>query len=241
MVGTGPGDAADLSPRALQALQEARVIVGYKTYIQLLDPLLIREKEVISTGMTGEVDRCRQAIARAREGNSVALVSSGDPGVYGMAGLALELLEQEGLLETLAVEIIPGITSATAAAARLGAPLMHDFVVISLSDLLTPWELIEKRLALAAAGDFVIVLYNPASHKRTGQLARAREIMLPHKRPDTPAGIVRNAYRAEESVTVTDLEHLLEYPVDMLSIVIVGNRETRLAGRFLVTPRGYRL
>lgn len=241
MVGTGPGDVADLSPRAYQAIRQAGVVVGYKTYIRLIASLLSPAQEIISTGMTREVERCREAIRRAQDGKTVVLVSSGDPGVYGMAGLVLEMLEREGLLDALEVEVIPGITSATAAAAKLGAPLMHDFAVISLSDLLTPWALIEKRLSLAARGDFVLVLYNPASNKRTGQLARAREIILSHKSPDTPVGIVRNACREGETLVVTDLEHLPEHAVDMLSIVIVGNRDTRRAGRFLVTPRGYRL
>ncbi len=240
MVGTGPGSAEHLSPRALRALREAELVVGYKTYIQLIAPL-VEGKKIISTGMTREVDRCREAIQRAREGQKVALVSSGDPGVYGMAGLALELLQRENLLDRVEVEIIPGITSATAAAALLGAPLMHDFVVVSLSDLLTPWEVIEKRLVLAAQGDFVVVLYNPASHKRTSQIIRARELMLRYKKAYTPVGIVRNAYRKGEDVVITDLEHLLDYPIDMFSIVIIGNNQTQRMGNFLVTPRGYTL
>lgn len=201
----------------------------------------MEDKEVISTGMTREIERCAQAIDRAREGALVALVSSGDPGVYGMAGLVLELLEKEGLLNEIDVEVVPGITSATAAAACLGAPLMHDFVVISLSDLLTPWDLIVKRLELVAQGDFVVVLYNPASHKRTEQIKTAREIMLRHKAPQTPVGIVRNAAREGQEATITDLEHMLEHPIDMLCTVIIGNQGTRRVGDYLVTPRGYRV
>lgn len=240
MVGTGPGSSEHISPRAKAALQECDVVVGYKTYIELIASL-VEGKEIISTGMTREIDRCGQAIARVREGQGVVLVSSGDPGVYGMAGLALEMLHREGLLGRAEVEIVPGITSATAAAARLGAPLMHDFAVISLSDLLTPWEVIEKRLEMASAGDFVTVLYNPASHKRVNQIGIARDIMLRHKPSATPVGIVRNAQREGETVIITDIEHMLEHDIDMLTIVIVGNSNTRRLGDYLVTPRGYRI
>ncbi|MGB9803538.1 precorrin-3B C(17)-methyltransferase [Desulfofundulus sp.] len=240
MVGTGPGNIEHLSARALRALKEAGVICGYKTYLELIYHV-VEGKEIISTGMTREVERCCAAIQRAREGEKVALISSGDPGVYGMAGLALELLQRENLLGQVEVEIIPGITSATAAAALLGAPLMHDFVVVSLSDLLTPWEVIEKRLTLAAQGDFVVVLYNPASHKRKTQISRARELLLQHKKAGTPVGIVYKAYRDGQNVIITDLEHMLNHPIDMFSIVIIGNNQTRRMGNFLVTPRGYEL
>lgn len=239
-MGTGPGELAQLSCRALAALKEAEVIAGYRTYIELITGLL-EGKEVISTGMTREVERCNQAIDRALEGKKVALVSSGDPGVYGMAGLVLELLEKRGALESLDLEVVPGITSATAAAARLGAPLMHDFVVISLSDLLTPWEVIVRRLELAARGDFVVVLYNPASKKRKEQIRTAVGILQEQRGGGTPAGIVRNAFREDEELILTDLAHLLEHPVDMFSTVVVGNSQTRVIGRYLVTPRGYRV
>ncbi|RJQ29441.1 MAG: precorrin-3B C(17)-methyltransferase [Peptococcaceae bacterium] len=240
VIGTGPGNLEHLSRRALQALAEAEVVVGYKTYIGLIAPLL-NDKEVVSTGMTREIERCKLAIDRARQGENVALVSSGDPGVYGMAGPALELLAREDALAEIEVEIIPGITSATAAAARVGAPLMHDFVVISLSDLLTPWEIIEKRLDLAARGDFVTVLYNPASQKRIRQVQVAREILLAYKGPQTPVGIVRNAGREEEEIILTDLDKMLEYRVDMFTVVIIGNSRTYRAGNYLITPRGYQV
>lgn len=240
MVGTGPGNPAYLSPRARQVLEEAEVIVGYRTYLKLVEEMM-GEKEVISTGMTREIERCLLAARRAASGQKVALVSGGDPGIYGMAGLVLEIIEREGLFPQLEVEVVPGITSASAAAALLGAPLMHDFAVISLSDLLTPWPLIERRLELAAAGDFVVVLYNPASHRRTGQIRRAREILLKYKSNRTPVGIVRNAYREGQEVIITDLENLLNHPIDMLCTVIVGNSQTRLANGFLITPRGYEL
>ena len=214
--------------------------MGYKTYIDLIADLL-GDKEVVSTGMTREVERCNLAVDRALGGAHVALVSSGDPGVYGMAGLALELLEKRGVLESIEVAVIPGITSATAAAACLGAPLMHDFVVISLSDLLTPWEVIEKRLELAARGDFVVVLYNPASKKRREQIKIAVRILLAHKDAATPVGIVRNVTRIDESKTLTDLGHMLEHPIDMFSTVVIGNSQTRVSGGYMVTPRGYRV
>lgn len=229
-----------MSIRAREALAGAEVIVGYITYIDLIRDF-IGEREVISTGMTREIERCRKAVEVASAGRRVAVVSSGDPGVYGMAGLVLEIMEAQGLLGVIPVEIIPGITSANASAAKLGAPLMHDFAVISLSDLLTPWETIAKRLEAAARADFVIVLYNPASKKRTWQIEKAQEIFLRHKPPTTPVGIVKNAARAEETVVITDLQSMLAHPVDMLSTVIVGNRSTRQAGDFMITPRGYQV
>jgi precorrin-3B C17-methyltransferase len=221
-------------------LQAADVIVGYKTYIDLIKNL-IESRKVISTGMTKEKERCEAAIEQALAGRRVAVVSSGDPGVYGMAGLILELLAEKNQLKTVPVEIIPGITSATASAARLGAPLMHDFVVLSLSDLLTPWETIEQRLEAAASADFVIVLYNPASKKRDWQIKKTREIFLRYKDPATPVGIVRNVARSDEKAYITDLAGMLEQPIDMLTTVIVGNKSTKQVADFMVTPRGYAL
>lgn len=218
----------------------AEVIVGYTTYIDLIRDY-IGNREIVSTGMTKEIDRCRKAVELASSGRRVAVISSGDPGVYGMAGLVLEIMEAKELLGVIAVEIIPGITSATASAAKLGAPLMHDFAVISLSDLLTPWDTIEQRLEAAARADFVIVLYNPASKKRTWQIEKAREIFLRHKPSATPVGIVKNAAREEENLIITNLQNMLTHPVDMLSTVIVGNRSTRRAGDFMITPRGYQI
>jgi precorrin-3B C17-methyltransferase len=240
VVGTGPGELAQLSQRAVKALSEADVIAGYKTYLELIQDI-IAGKEIISTGMTREIERCEEAIRRARAGAQVALVSSGDPGVYGMAGLVLELLERDGALEEIDVDIVPGITSATSSAAILGAPLMHDFTVISLSDLLTPWEVILMRLEMASRGDFVVVLYNPASKKRTEQVRTAREIMLGHKSPATPVGIVRNAARDKQETVITDLERMLEHPIDMFTTIIVGNSRTRRIGKYMVTPRGYQV
>jgi len=238
VVGIGPGDREQMSLRAYNVIKEAEVIIGYKTYIELIGDLT-EGKEVISSGMTREVERCLQAIEMAAAGRYVVMVSSGDPGIYGMAGITLELVEKREMADRIDVEIVPGITSANAAAASLGAALMHDFAVISLSDLLTPWELIEKRLEAAAVGDFVTILYNPMSKKRTEQIKRAREIFLRFRSPDTPVGIVRNAKRSGEVVTRTDLEHFLEYPIDMFTVVLIGNSQTYHTDNFMITPRGY--
>jgi len=235
VVGLGPGSADLLTPRAAGALREAQVIVGYAPYLDLLGDLLLG-KVVYPSPMRKEIERCRLAVELACAGKKVAVVSSGDPGVYGMAGPVLEVLGKR----ELAVEIIPGVTAATAAAAALGAPLNHDFAVISLSDLLTPWPVIEKRLVAAASGDFVTVLYNPKSKKRSEQIGRAREIFLNYRQHTTPVGIVRNLGRAQEEVIITDLGKMLAHPIDMVTTVIIGNSQTFAAGSILITPRGYR-
>lgn len=225
-----------MTGQARKALEEAEVITGYTRYLSLIRPLL-QGKETVSTGMTGEVQRAQGAVDMARSGKKVAIVSSGDPGVYGMAGLVMELAAPHDMT----VEVIPGITAASAAASLLGAPLMHDFAVISLSDLLTPWGVIEKRLEGAAAADFVVVLYNPASKKRRGHLEKARQIMLRYREKTTPVGLARNSYREGQEVQVTDLEKLPGSPVDMFTTVIIGNSQTFIQGNRLVTPRGYPL
>ncbi len=237
IVGLGPGALEHLTPAARAALAAADTVVGYQTYLDLI-PELLAGKEVVSSGMLKEVERCRQALELAAAGRTVALVSSGDAGIYGMAGLVLELAEQG--VETVAIEVVPGVSAVQAAAARLGAPLMHDFAVVSLSDLLTPWALIRRRLEAAAGADLVVALYNPKSAGRTTQLEAARQILLRHRAPATPVGIVRNACREGESVVVTDLAGLTDQEVDMVSLVIVGNTSTfrDRAGR-MVTPRGY--
>lgn len=240
VVGIGPGDLDQMSLRAYKVIKEADVIVGYKIYVDLLGDL-IEGKEIISSAMTREVERCSLAIDRASSGQYVAVVSSGDPGIYGMAGITLELLEKSGLSEQVEVEIVPGISSANAAAASLGAALMHDFAVISLSDLLTPWEVIEKRLEAAARADFVTVLYNPVSKKRTEQIKKAKEIFLRFKSPQTAVGIVRNAKRGNEEIIRTDLEHFLEYPIDMFTVVLIGNCNSYQTSKFMITPRGYKV
>ncbi len=248
MVSLGPGFPDYIIPRAKNALAEAQVVVGYLTYIDLVRPLLA-DQEVVATGMKAEVQRCQLALDRARAGQRVALVSSGDAGIYGMAGLVLEMCAAQGLKVgppegeadvDFHLEVIPGVPALAAGAALLGAPLMHDFVAISLSDLLTPWETIVKRLELAAQGDFVIVLYNPKSKKRDWQLGAVQEMLLRHKDPLTPVGIVSRAMRQDQNITVTTLEDLTKNPVDMQTIVIIGNSQTRAYGPYMVTPRGYR-
>jgi adenosylcobyric acid synthase len=243
VVGLGPGDVLHLTPAARQAIEQADVIAGYKTYLELI-PELIAEKELLSSGMRQEVERCRLALERAAAGDRVALICSGDAGVYGMAGLILELAEEMGKHAgsplRCDIEMIPGVSAVQAAAARLGAPLMHDFSVISLSDLLTPWPLIRQRLNAAAGADFVIALYNPKSRGRTTQIGAAREILLRYRGPATPVGIVRNACREGEEVTVTTLAEMLNCEIDMFSLVMIGNSSTFVdaSGR-MVTPRGY--
>jgi precorrin-3B C17-methyltransferase len=189
-----------MSVRALSALQEAQVIIGYKTYIQLIKNLIVDGQEVVSSAMTREVERSKQAVDIALQGKRVAVVSSGDPGVYGMAGILLEVVNEQGVQHQIDVEIVPGISAANAAAASLGARLIHDYVVLSLSDLLTPWELILKRIECAAMGDFVVTIYNPKSNKRVEQIKILQEIMLKYKAPQTPVGIVQNAKRGDLEV-----------------------------------------
>ncbi|MFV0348746.1 MAG: precorrin-3B C(17)-methyltransferase [Halodesulfovibrio sp.] len=240
VVGLGPGDAALLTPQAYEALRQADVIVGYTLYVALVPEELKTGKEIIATGMMGEMARCSGALDCALEGRNTAIVCSGDPGIYAMAGLVFELVEERGEAAAgLDVQIIAGIPALSAAAALLGAPLMHDFASVSLSDLLTPWEVIEKRLACAAEGDFVIVLYNPKSKKRDWQLPRALEIIGAHRDKATPVGIVRQANRAEQAVITTTLADFDPAQVDMLSIIIIGNGSTRMIGGRMVTPRGY--
>ncbi len=232
-MGLGPGSRDLLTPRALNAIDQADIIIGYKTYVDLIADLL-DHKQVVSSGMRQEIDRARRAIEEAAQGRTVAVISGGDPGVYGMAGIILEMAGSH-----IKVEIVPGVTAATAAAAILGAPLMHDFAVISLSDLLTPWDKIITRLEAAGLGDYVVILYNPASTERQKQLETAREILLWHKNPATPVGIVRNAERGRQSIAVTTLKDMLEEKIDMLTTIIVGNSETRVENGRMITPRGY--
>jgi precorrin-3B C17-methyltransferase len=235
VVGLGPGDTDLLTPRALASIREADLIIGYKTYVDLIQDL-ISDKSVISSGMRKEIDRARLAVDEACAGKNVAVVSSGDPGVYGMAGIVLEVARNK-----VPVEIIPGVTAATSSASVLGAPLMHDFAVISLSDLLTPWDTISQRLRAAAAGDFIMVLYNPRSKGRPENINQAREILLPLLNPQTPVGIVRCAQRGEQSSVITTLQDMLDSEIDMLTTVIIGNTQTRVEEGKMITPRGYQL
>ena len=247
VVGIGPGGLNHMTFEARAALEKAAVIVGYKTYLDFITPLL-EGKEVVSSGMMKEVERCEAALRLASQGQDVALVSSGDAGVYGMAGLVLELVETEAgqssplplLRHSVEVVVIPGVSAVQAAASVLGAPLMHDFAVISLSDLMTSWQSIRGRLAAAATSDFVIALYNPKSKGRVTQIEEARDILLTCRSAGTPVGIVRNACRDGEEKVVTSLGEMLTHDIDMFSIVIIGNSATFVdqEGR-MVTPRGY--
>jgi adenosylcobyric acid synthase len=252
VVGIGPGDLKHMTFEAREVVENADAVVGYKIYLDLIKPLLAG-KDVVSTGMTREVERCQEALRLAATGKTVALVSGGDAGVYGMAGLVLELVETDprvyqdkgehtgSPLRDVEIIIVPGVSAVQAAAAVLGAPLMHDFAVISLSDLLTPWELIEKRLRAAAAADFVTAIYNPRSKGRTTQLDMARQIFLTARSADTPVGIVRNACRSGEERIVTSLSEMDTVSVDMYSIVIIGNSSTFVDGEGrMITPRGYK-
>ncbi len=236
VVGIGPGDRRYMSYMAVKAIEESNTIIGYKTYINLIEDLL-GDKEVINSGMKKEIERCTLTIEKALEGKIVSIVSSGDPGVYGMAGAILELINEKEY--DLEVEIVPGITAANAAASSLGAPLMHDYTVISLSDLLTDWEVIKKRIKCAAEGDFIIALYNPRSKGRVHQIEEAREIIMEYRSGDTPVGIVKNAKREGENVVITTLGEMLDHEIDMLSIVIIGNSNTYHSMNKMITPRGY--
>ena len=234
VIGLGPGGGADLTGRARAALEACDLIVGYTAYIELVKPDF-PEKEVLSTGMRREVDRCRAAVEAALTGKDVAVVCSGDSGVYGMAGLIYEVAQEYDPIE---IEV-PGVTAALSGAAVLGAPLMHDFCVISLSDLLTPWEKIEKRLTAAAQADFVICLYNPSSRNRPDYLQRACDILLRDKEPDTVCGTVRNIGREGEEGKLLTLAQLRDTQVDMFTTVFIGNSQTKVLGGKMVTPRGY--
>ena len=235
VIGLGPGGGADLTGRARAALEGCDLIVGYTAYIELVKPDF-PEKEVLSTGMRREVDRCRAAVEAALTGKDVAVVCSGDSGVYGMAGLIYEVAQD---YEPIEIEVVPGITAACGGAAVLGAPLTHDFAVISLSDLLTPWEKIEKRLSAAAQADFVICLYNPSSRSRADYLARACDILLRDKDPNTVCGTVRNIGREGEEGKLLTLAQLRDTQVDMFTTVFIGNSQTKVLGGKMVTPRGY--
>lgn len=240
VVGMGPGDPGLIAPRAGRAIADSDLLVGYTRYIRLLGSLA-DGKETFATGMRREEERTGYAVEAARSGRRVVLVSSGDAGIYGLAGLALETLSDEDL-ENIDFRVVPGITAASSCAALLGAPLTHDFAVISLSDLLTGRELIEKRLRLAAEGDFVTVLYNPRSTRRKDLLEWTQELFLEHRGEGTPVGIVRASGRAEEWVRVTTLGELpdLYGEIEMTTTVIIGSSRTFTKGRFMVTPRGYR-
>lgn len=219
-------------------LEESEIIIGYERYICLVKDFWPGRK-VLSSGMRKELARCREAISLAREGKRVALICGGDPGIYGLAGPALELFLREQEPKEIEVEIVPGLSAMSAAASVLGAPLMNDLAIISLSDLLTPWSVIEKRLKAAAEADFVTALYNPKSKKRTSQILEAQAIFLQFRPPNTPVGVVHNALRDEERKIITTLKEFTEEEITMLSLVIIGNSQTHTLRGKIITPRGY--
>lgn len=240
LIGTGPGQLDQMTPAAQTAVNQADAVIGYSLYIDLIAPLLRPGQIVEALPITQERQRAERAIELANWGLTVAIVSSGDCGIYGMAGLVLEELQTRGWDgKSPGVQVFPGITALQAAASRVGAPLMHDFCAISLSDLLTPWEVIEKRLTAAAQADFVTAIYNPRSQTRTQQIAVARDIFLQYRDPNTPVAVVRLAYRQDEQITLTTLSQLLDAPIDMLTTVLIGNSSTRTYANWMITPRGY--
>jgi precorrin-3B C17-methyltransferase len=243
VVGIGPGHHDHMTFRAKQAILESEVVIGYDTYVSLIEDI-IDGKEVYRYPMTQEVDRANQAIELAENGKIVSLVSSGDPGIYGMIGLIYEILAEKDWDHQagITVECIPGVSSLNSCAALIGSPLMTDFAVVSMSDLLVPWEIIVKRVEAAALGDYVTVIYNPASKKRVHQLRDARDIFLKYQKPDTPVAIIKGAYRESQSILITTLEKMLEYPdmLGMITTVIVGNSSTFNFKGMMINPRGYR-
>ena len=236
VVGIGPGNEENMTLRAKQALESAQVIVGYQVYVNLVKERF-PGKEFLTTGMTRETERCRMALEEAKKGKRVAMVCSGDSGVYGMAALCFELRGEDTLPE---IEVVPGLTAACSGGAVLGAPLTHDFAVISLSDRLTPWEKIEARLRCAAQGDFAIAIYNPKSHGRPDHLARACDILLEILPRDRLCGVVRNIGREGEQAALMRLDQLRDFDADMFCTVFIGNAQTRSIAGKMVTPRGYR-
>ncbi|MFK5987122.1 MAG: precorrin-3B C(17)-methyltransferase [Pseudomonadota bacterium] len=240
LVGFGPGSREHMSARAVQAIEDSDVIIGYTTYISLVKDL-IKDKQVIRKGMTEEIDRCVEAYEQAKQGKIVAIVSSGDIGIYGMAGPTYEVLFQSGWTpeSKISIEVVPGTTALSACAALVGAPLTHDFCSISLSDLLTPWPTIARRLESAGKGDFVIALYNPKSGRRTKQILEAQKILLLFRSAETPVTIVKSAYRRKQFIQHTTLEKMSDCDIGMLSTVLIGNSSTFVQHQLMVTPRGY--
>lgn len=243
IVGVGPGHHDHMTYRAREAIEESDTIVGYTTYVNLVADL-VQDKDVHRYAMTQEVERARQCIDLAESGRTVSLVSSGDPGIYGMAGLIYEMLAESGWepQSGLPVEIVPGVSALNSCSAIIGSPLMTDFAVLSMSDLLVPWEVIAKRVEAAASGDFVIVVYNPASKRRIHQLRDARSIILKHRSPETPVAIIKGAYRDSQTVVLTNLKDLPNHAdkLGMISTVIIGNSSTYTYQDLMINPRGYR-
>ncbi|MDM5334094.1 precorrin-3B C(17)-methyltransferase [Ureibacillus composti] len=240
VVGFGPGDYEHITKRAVDALKESDFIIGYKTYVELIAHL-VTAKSIVSTGMTEEVSRAQEAVRQAELGNIVSVISSGDAGVYGMAGLVYEVLIELGWTAEsgIEVEVVPGISAINSCASLLGAPVMHDSCTISLSDHLTPWTVIEKRIEAAAMADFVVAFYNPKSGRRTRQIVEAQRILLKYRSPATPVGLVKSAYREKQQIVMTTLAEMLNHEIGMLTTVVVGNSSTFYYDNKMITPRGY--
>ncbi len=238
VVGFGPGGKGDMTQRAIEAMQNADIVIGYTTYVKLVEPFFPGQK-FKATGMMKEVDRCRMAVQEAMDGKDVAMISSGDSGIYGMAGIIYQVAEDMGA--DIEIDTIPGITAASSAASVLGAPLMHDTALISLSDLMTPIDLIMKRIDCVAQCDMIICLYNPKSKGRTEYLDQAVGIVSKYRAPTTPVGIVRNSGREDETHWTTTLGELDSSKVDMFCMVIIGNSQTYVSNGRMITPRGYKL
>ena len=243
IVGVGPGHHDHMTFRAKEVIEESDTIVGYETYVNLVQDM-IDGKDVYRYAMTQEVERAHQCIDLAKEGKIVSLVSSGDPGIYGMAGLIFEILAESGWdpKNDLQVELIPGVSALNSCASIIGSPLMTDFAVLSMSDLLVPWEIIVKRVEAAAQGDFVIVIYNPSSKKRIHQLQDTRKLLLKYRKPSTPVAIIKGAYRNSQTVVMTDLENMENFAdkLGMISTVIIGNSSTYNFKDLMINPRGYK-
>ena len=241
LAGIGPGSQDDITPAVLKAVQEADVIVGYKYYFQFIEPYVQKGCECIDTGMKKERERAEQAFMLAEQGKTVVVISSGDAGIYGMAPLVCQMRDEREEVrgEKIDIEVLPGISAFQKAASLLGAPIGHDLCVVSLSDLMTPWEVIERRIVAAAMGDFVTAVYNPKSHDRYWQLYRLQEVFLQHRSPDTPVGYVRQAGRPEQAVSITTLGAFDPEQVDMFTVVLIGNSQTYTAHNMMITPRGY--
>jgi precorrin-3B C17-methyltransferase len=238
VVGFGPGGKEHMTFKAAEVIQNADVVTGYTTYVKMIKPYF-PDKEYKATGMMKEVDRCKMAIEDAMQGKDVAMISSGDSGIYGMAGIIYQLADE--MKADIEIDTVPGITAASTAASVLGAPLMHDLAIVSLSDLMTPIDLIMKRIDCAGIGDMIVCLYNPKSKGRTEYLNQAQQILLKYRSPDTPVGIVRNAGRDDEHKEITTLGELHKAEVDMFCMVIIGNSQTYVSNGRMITPRGYRI
>lgn len=234
VIGIGPGGEEHFTLKCVKALEECEVIVGYKPYLEYVKNY-IGDKETFTSGMRGEIERCKAAISFAKSGKTTGIISTGDAGLYGMAGPIFELAEGEGV----EIEVVPGVTSAFSAASELGAPIMHDAAFISLSDLLTPWELILNRVELASKGDFVLAIYNPKSKERVEHLKEAVDIMMKYKSGDTPVGVVRNSGRPGTKISVSTLDSIDYDEIDMKTLLIIGNKASYVEDGYMITPRGY--